>query len=410
MKSIRMPALVMTMGLVFPSLLMAKENVFIMGPRAMAMGGAYVGVAEDDNARYWNPGAVAVLPTWYTEGRADVMITKDTSDLAEKSEELTEIMDDIDDEDKRTDALGDLESEFLTPLSNSVIGANVGPTGGLSIPRVGPIAVGVGGFLDGEATLYLERNQTINLGMPSLEVLDDYIIYDIRLDKVYMLTTGYNIKELIPAGKHGNRNLSVGVNFKQLERWRYSDRDDKQTILDLKNNGIPYSDMDSLPNATAIGFDVGLHSSVTDWLNAGFVFQDIGMDLSYTKPLDQDGNPIIQADESIPTNIRLGAAMKPLAFFDKESKYFDFTITADLDNIDGGVREDSDFTDKTHIGMEGEFSIWNDFLSIALRTGANQGFTTYGAKLKGLWAFEVDYTFYGDELADYQMISVGINF
>lgn len=416
--------------ILLPISIFSADNIFYRGVRPMSMGGAFTAVGDDYNSRNWNPASLATQNSWDLTIELVPKITKDVGDeLMNFSQGKGLIQDTIDimDEFQNTTNSGGINmtdpvtQKMLTQvdkISSKIIEGGNEFYAGFSI-RPWKIAFGVS-QTSTLRTYIVKSAMTQSLFFPqAFSWIDNKVIYTASVDIVPTVSKAFTIKEIIPVpkflsdGDMTDRDLNWGMNIKYLMRAKYSDEDNPLSFTDLGNeqalkekSGIP-KDMNDLPIGEGIGLDVGTIIKLNDYLNMGLNVQDIGVtDIVYDKD-----KSFKTTDEEFPTNLRIGAAFKPLKFMGyKKTKAMDMTLSADLDNVNGTARDNTDFMDKTHVGLETKFSLWRDFIGLGFRVGANQGFPTYGVTLNGLWIFSVQASMYGTDFADYYTLSGGLVF
>jgi hypothetical protein len=121
----------------------------------------------------------------------------------------------------------------------------------------------------------------------------------------------------------------------------------------------------------------------------------------------------ITVNRHFPRNFITAVAAKPFELLGAENPLLDVTVAASLDNPNGDDRlgefELDTFTDHLHLGAEAIF--WpKGWLSLGVRIGDNQGFATYGARLRLLKFLNLDVARYGNLEADWWVSSLEISF
>ncbi|MBI4652198.1 hypothetical protein HY745_13185 [Candidatus Desantisbacteria bacterium] len=426
----RLSNIILIAIILFPIIIFAADNVFYRGVRPMAMGGAFTAVGDDYNSRNWNPASLATQNSWDLTIELVPKITKDVGDelmnFAQGKGLIQDTIDVMDEFQKTTNSGGinmtdPVTQKMLTQvdkISSKIIEGGNEFYAGFSI-RPWKIAFGVSQSST-LRTYIVKSAMNQSLFFPqAFSWIDNKVIYTASVDVVPTISKAFTIKEIIPVpkflseGDMTDRDLNWGVNLKYLLRAKYSDEKDPLAFTDLGNeaalkqkSGIP-KDMNDLPIGKGIGADIGTIIKLNDYLNMGLNVQDIGV----TKIEYDKDKTYTTIDEEFPTNLRIGAAFKPLKFMGyKNTKAMDMTLAADLDNLNGSARDNTDFADKTHLGFETKFSLWRDFLGLGLRVGENQGFPTYGVTLNGLWFFSLQASMYGTDFADYYTLSGGLVF
>lgn len=398
-------------GFIFVLSASATENIFYRGMRPMSMGGAFVAVADDENGRNWNPAGMMYLPgmnlsmQFYGRGTEDTInMTTDSIDLADEIQKP---------ENKGNElALPATQTLIDNFASGSKIGLRLGLGMDFVLPKVRKkkMTFGLGIYGDAKTSLWI-KEQGLPIGFP-LQLVNDEVLYEVSMDVVPSFSGAYRIGSIVPTFvKGGKRDLSVGWTVKYVNRIKASNEKNPYTMQELisqeRSDGQALDlakEIDLDTKGTSFGFDLGAITDLTDYMRLGVVVHDIGTSISY--------NTTSIANDEIPMNVRLGTAFYPLKYFypDSQRKFFDMMLSADVDNLNGDARENSDFTDKLHLGAEMKFSLFKNFLSVGLRGGSNQGYPTYGVTLHGLWIFQLDYTVYGDEFADYQNAAFSVVF
>ncbi|MBI5207141.1 MAG: hypothetical protein HY934_05045 [Candidatus Firestonebacteria bacterium] len=405
------------------------ENIFYRGMRPMSMGGAFVAVGDDYNARNWNPASLALVKSWDLTFEVTPRISDDIQkELIEASQGKGTIGDakdaiDASQNDKNPDANNASTKDLMKvidDISSKLVEGGSDIYTGFSIR---PWKFGMGVYINALTRAYIVKSamsQTKFFGAYS--IIDDKIAYNITADISPVVTQAFTIKELIPVpefisdGDNTDRDLNLGINMKYLYRGKFNNENDPLTILDIassasNNKKLVPTSTDEIPIGTGIGMDLGTIIKVNDYLNLGLNIQDIGVTKITYKTKTKGNTTYDTNDEDFPTNLRIGTALKPLKLMGmKDSKAMDMTLAFDLDNLNGGARDNTDFADKTHIGLETKFTLWRDFLGLGFRVGENQGFPTYGLTVNGLWFFSAQYIMYGTDVTDYHTASVGVVF
>ncbi|MDD5773532.1 MAG: hypothetical protein PHX78_08735 [bacterium] len=391
----------------------ATENLFYRGMRPMSMGGAFTAIADDEYGRNWNPAGMMFLPGMnlsfqlYGRGTQDTInMVTDSIDLAKeiqkpanKGKELT---------------LPETQT-LLNNFAGNKIGLRIGADLDMVLPKIRKkkMTFGFGAYADAKSNLWI-REQGLPIGFP-LGLVNDQVLYEITADIVPSFSGAYRFENVVPTfDKGGKRDLSVGLTVKYVNRIKASNEKNPYTFQELFNGyrgndstqTIDFAkDIDLDTRGSSIGFDIGALTSLTDYLRLGMTIHDIGgTNISY--------NTTSITNDKIPMNVRIGTALYPLKYLrpDSQNKFFNVILSADLDNLNGDSGRSSSLSDKLHLGAEMQFSLFKNFLFVQLRGGSNQGFPTYGVTLHGLWIFQLDYTVYGDEFADYQNAAFSIVF
>lgn len=397
-------------GFIFVLSASATENIFYRGMRPMSMGGAFVAVADDENGRNWNPAGMMYLPGMNLSMQLYGRGTEDTINMATDSIDLAKTIQNTPSEQVLT--LNETQKLIDNFASGTKIGLRLG--GDMDfVPwktQKKKMVFGLGIYGDAKTSLWI-KEQGLPIGFP-LQLVNDEVLYEVSVDIAPSFSGAYRISSIIPTFvRGGKRDLSIGLTVKYVNRIKASNEKNPYTMQELisqeRSDGQALDlakEIDMNTKGTSFGFDVGAITDLTDYMRFGVVVHDIGTSISY--------NTASITNDEIPMNVRLGTAFYPLKYFypDSQRKFFDMVLSADLDNLNGDARENSDFADKLHLGAEMKFSLFKNFLFVSLRGGTNQGYPTYGVTLHGLWFFQLDYTVYGDEFADYQNAAFSVVF
>ncbi|MFH1287119.1 MAG: hypothetical protein ABII25_00280 [bacterium] len=411
-KSRRLFFLTILIGFVFVFSTYAAESIFYKGLRPMGMGGAFVAVADDENGRNWNPAGMMFLPGMNLSLQFYGRGTEDTINMVTDSIDLAETIQDTPSD--QVLSLSETQTLIDNFASGSKIGIRLGAGMDLVLPKVRKkkMTFGLGVYGDAKTSLWI-KEQGLPIGFP-LQLVNDQVLYEVSADIVPSFSGAYKIDSIIPTFAKGDkRDLSVGWTVKYINRIKASNEANPYTMQELINGyrGADTSDVIDFneeinldTRGTSLGFDLGAITDLTDYMRLGMTIRDIGTNISY----DTAGI----TNDDIPMNVRIGTAFYPLKYFypDSQRKFFNVILSADLDNLNGDARENSDFADKLHLGAEMKFSLFKNFLFVGLRGGSNQGYPTYGVTLHGLWFFQLDYAVYGDEFADYQNAAFSVIF
>ncbi|MEW6087961.1 MAG: hypothetical protein AB1498_06605 [bacterium] len=400
------------------SALGAEDNIFYRGLRPMGMGGAFISVADDENTRNWNPAGMMYLPgmnlSFQIQGRASDDVVSSVSDISNMIDAYDEINNDTTDfwSNPKTN---DFYEKYIKGWMDKKIVFNIDGGFDLVLPKARKkvMTFGLGFYAKTKTNIWLNQTGLSAMGFP-FSLIDDQMLYNINLDFVPSFSGAYKFSSVVPTFvSGGKRDLSVGLTFKYIMRYKISNEsspynvkeliDGKRadgTVIDLAKDAKNLVDHPG----SGVGFDIGAITELTDYMRVGMVLQDVGTKITYD-------SAAIPADD-IPMNVRIGTTFYPFKYLypDSQRKNFDVIISADLDNLTGDARENSDLMDKVHLGAEMKFSLFKNFLSLGLRGGTNQGFPTYGVTLHGLWILQLDYTAYGDEFADYHNAAFSIIF
>jgi hypothetical protein len=217
---------------------------------------------------------------------------------------------------------------------------------------------------------------------------------DAYASAVVDIPLAYKIKSL--AALHIPGELSVGVNFKYINRIKFSqtimiDSDDIKSLL----NGASFEDAISAKvgasYGSGFGLDFGALYSFNPRLSFGLQISDVFTNIDYDKgySLNKDKYP----DEDfthkayIAPQVNIGAAYIPgnILGWDTKNRLL---FAADIKDLFGAY--ETSFKNKLHIGAEFRYGI------IALRAGLNKIRPSVGMGLE-FGGFQMSYAYYGEE-------------
>lgn len=379
--------------------------------KGWGMGGAMFGVGGDLSSIYYNPAGIALC-----DGGFELLgITAGaTFDAVEEMLDYKEFLDVIrkiqGSEDPISDPALSEERRWISDrigrVSEEFIGLRV-PTGMRLVAPVGlgahRLALGgaIYGFLGGE--WWMER-RGLPWDDPIKDMLDDGVIYSALGDVAIIGALGGAI------GIAKGIKLAFGSSYKLIRRWSLSDIDDPFTVENILNPKGPDGVEGTDDDFSRRYFDPkDPLSKVQEWTGFGI---DLGALLSLFKGSVQTGITMRDLfssmrsgslEERIDPNIAFGASIYPI-----RTKYLTLLLAASLDDITGSARG-GDLLDKIHLGTEISMHTKGKLLSLSIRLGDNQGFLTYGFGLR-LAVLSLGYARYGDDMADWHLISASIGF
>ncbi|OGS24065.1 MAG: hypothetical protein A2314_01490 [Elusimicrobia bacterium RIFOXYB2_FULL_50_12] len=353
----------------------AEPPVFIRGVRPLAMGGAFVGLADDQNAIFYNPAGITQRRSGQlTIFELPINIGDDIFsfyNFYDKNRDNLENFDSLPHADKVS-----LLDEINTSITKYQPRIRLGfpNTGFLSGP--GFLSWGIGIF--SQADLSFKMNKSLII--PNISFLGN-------VDGIGTVPLAHRFDSLpfIP-GK-----MSVGTTLKYIARARIAEYN--KSILEFENFD-PLLQM-----GMGMGLDFGAMYQPFDTLNIGLQVTDFG------------GTPIVfQRVESSKTNEareastgviypqwNVGTAYIPSKIYYWPGRSINtlnrLTLAADLRDIlntDEKLLDDT-FWKKLHFGAEFRWSL------LALRGGFNSGYPTFGAGIN-LFLLQLEYAFWGDEL------------
>lgn len=310
--------------------------------RANSMGGAFVAVADDEEAIFMNPAGLAgVKGVTFTYAAADVELSTDT--LLAGLQGAT--------------ALSNPSGNTLNAFMGKDIYSSVQFAPSLIMPNFGVSLISNGQFQLVEQNV---ANPNINLG--------------------YQITNGVQAAmgfSVLPKRLRSKSDLRVGVAVKML--WRQGGYHDLDFLEMLSLTQDPVDQLHAMngPYSLGVGVDVGTQYQYTVsknlTLGAALVMTNVG-DTSFANP----------ADQPIKSNMTAGLA----------ATYKLRKIKAILDFDYQHILQDMDFGSKTHVGLELQVPFIN------LDCGLDQMNLTYGASFD-IWILRISAASYAQELASY---------
>jgi|GEM_PF-4295700 len=323
------------------------ERIFVEGIRPMAMGGAFVAVADDENALYYNPAGLGQIRYWRFSfpqylAATDTRSFDNLTYLLGKQSEITNMLN------------GDISPELAARLSNTRLHLAsemwnfryIQPGFGLSVSPFTDALVETGALVLPETS------------------------WNVRAGFKENLSWGFGL-DIPNAGR-----LSFGMAFKAMQQMKSVA--ENKNIMEIKN----------LDAATQWGggFDLGTLYQATSELSFGVVAADL-----YTRIMDEVQVP----------NLKMGFAYRPdwLNFEDLS------TILA-VDAVELNWQGDNEFKNtpnnaavinlsKLRVGLEFILS-----KILALRGGFHQGYPTAGISLVTGF-ISVEWAYFGRELGTY---------
>ncbi|HIE26773.1 TPA: hypothetical protein EYP66_05765 [Candidatus Poribacteria bacterium] len=403
----------------------AQEPLFLFrGARPMGIGNAFEAVADDINALHYNPAGIA--QTDETSFELLAIRPRVTIDLVEEVSTITDFFNDTikpltESDDPLTDATLKKEREDLVVRFDDILSKRLGlmvdlPSIGLVVPfHVSEYKAAVGSMF---YTQNLNSIRVLRQGLPwkdaVKELLDDAVVYRVAFQWAFTLAGAVEI----PLNQAPLLDKAyVGASFRYINRQIFTDADDpfriedvlnpdsfKEKYFDIEDDDFAQFASDNFKSQTGYTIDIGTILSPIEGVDVGLSLRNLINSLS-----------IEEADESrgFPRNITLAVATKPFKLLNMENSMLDLTLVAawnDPNGDDGlGEFKNDSFTDNIHLGAE-LVLLPKGWISVALRTGNNQGFLTFGVSLKLLKILDLNVLRYGDLEADWYVASLGIVF
>lgn len=330
------------------------DRMFVQEIRPLGMGGAFVAVADDENAMYYNPAGLARINFWRLTF-PEMLIGTDTVSF----DNLTYLLGNT---DKIQNIMsGDIDAELARRLSQTRIHLltegsfkYIQPGFGLSVHLFTQPEVETGSLLLPEAS------------------------WKIRAGLKENLTVAYGWT--IP----GFGYLAVGGAFKAIQQG--VSRAENVNIMDLNSPDVNVE--------LGGGFDLGLFYKATDELSVGVACADL-----YSRIMEEVQTP----------NLKVGMAYRP-----KWLNFEDLSTTLAFDLVELNWQGDNEFKNNPTNAAQLNFSKIRTGLEfilsglIALRGGLSQGYPAAGISLITNF-ITLDWAYFGRELGTYPGQSVEWN-
>jgi hypothetical protein len=363
------------------SLYASETPVFIRGIRPLGMGGAFVAVADDQNAVFYNPAGLT-----QREGSQFTMFELPMN-ISEDVLKFYSFYNDNKDKLKNFDQLSDNDKIDLLNQINDKI-TTYKPNLRLGLPNTSYLSGH--GFLSWGFGIYNQEDIGFqfnrSLIVPSVSVWGN-------ADAVAALPLAHRFDKLpyIPG------MFSIGTTVKYIERGRISELN--KSVLELENFSP------DLQLGHGLGFDLGALYQPTERWNIGLQVSDIGgTNLAFAEVTsDKAGMETKPAFTSmIAPQTNIGLAYIPSRIYYWPGKYIgtqDRLILAcdvrDITNSDTSLL-DATFFPKLHMGAELRWG------PLSLRGGYSSGYPAFGAGFRIPYlGLKIDYAYWGDETGLY---------
>lgn len=409
-----------------------EEPLFLFrGARPLGLGDAYEAIADDIYALHYNPAGLAQLDERIFQFL--VIRGRLTDDLFDEASTFREFMDDTinpltKSDHPLTDAELSAERKALVERVENILGKRLGldlglPSFGLAEPFT------IGGYKASLAlSLYTQSVANVRIveqGLPWADkvigMLDNPVIYQVELQGT--LATALAVQ--IPINSPWLKTANVGAGLRFIRRGIFTDDEEPFVIADVldpdefkknyfnleEDNFIEYA-LDNLnTKMRGYSFDVGTLLTPLDGLRVGLVWRNLASNIKVERT--NSAGETIKVNRHFPRNFTVAVAAKPFELLGAKNPLLDVTVAASWDNPNGDDRlgefELDTFTDHIHLGAEAIF--WpKGWLSLGVRIGDNQGFATYGARLRLLKFLNLDVARYGNLEADWWVSSLEISF
>lgn len=330
-----------------------EPRSMILSPRVAGMGGAFVAVADDENALYYNPaGLKHVQKSSFTFFDPIVKLGKDYSKL----------QDAIDDIDKATTdaAKADAANKYIplnVPAGLSLSPYYLSPTFSVALFGAGNV-----------------RAEIVDKTEPKVRA-DGYV----------------DVTGIVAYPYAFNEKLTLGASLSITNRGRYACKPTSQGcknasgaveigVTGLKP-GENIQDKIEQSKATGIGFDLGALYTLNEKVTLGAAIYNL-----FSTKFNYDA-----FSNNIPGTVTLGMKYDPSSMMASMDFLKDTKVAVDIDRFFSG----GSLWKKLHIGVESKVS---DMLD--LRLGLNAGWPTFGLGFK-MGFFNLDYAYFQEERGGY---------
>lgn len=410
-----------------------QEPLFLFrGARPLGLANAYEAIADDISAIQYNPAGLAqvdetIFQLLIIRGRA-------TEDFIAEAKTIDQfISDTIEPLVNSADPLTDTDPQIVAARQRLVDRAEqiLVETHGLdlALPSIGlikPLTIA-----DHKAAVAISfynhifaNARIVETGLawadPVMQMLDNPILY--RVTAQSALATALSVE--IPVGQSYLKAANLGVGVRLIRRGTFTDVNNPFAIEDIldtdqfKQNYFDLQDDDSfaalvrknIDLKTGYSADLGTLFFPVDGLRVGLALRNVLSNINVEYSV---GENLITEDRRFPPNLVVSVAAQPLTLLAKPSELLDLTVAASLDKPNGDDRlgdlKLNSYRDSIHLGAEIILTP-KRWLSLAVRTGNNQGFLTFGTTLR-LFRF-IDFNFgrYGNLEADWWFASTEISF
>jgi len=381
------------------------------GVRPMGMGNAFVAIADDGDAFYYNPAGLTAV----RKIRIDLQPVKfiPTQDLYDEFKDLDQLMDDVEAIRESAEPLEDptLEDERrrvtrkMKRLMRGNLGLDMASPVRVIVPlHIGDYGVAIGGIAHAWSDSRVHvRRRGLNWSDFVKDTLDDEVIYNIMAEASYGVAAAIEVPVApLPL------ELSFGLAARRIHRWQMSDEDDPLGMEDLLNpygkDGIegtaddfkeryfdPEDPLASVSEVKGYNVDAGTIASFGDTINLAVALQNV---VGKVK------------DEKFPRDLQVSAAVNLAKVPSPDIPMLDIILAAGLDNLNETWERD-EIVDTARLGLE---LVWKlPLMALSGRIGSNHGHMTLGAGIQ-LMFLDFDYAFYGDQDANWHAFSLNLAF
>lgn len=354
-----------------------EKPVFIRGVRPLGMGGAFVGVADDQNAIFYNPAGITQRQGGlYTLFDIQASVSEDTM-------KFYEFYKDNEDKLKDFDKLSTQDQiDLINDINNKVISYK--PVVRASFPNMSYINNRFGAGLFGQAEAGFQFNRSLII--PSISFWGN-------VDVIGAVPFAFKFMSLpyLPG------SISLGATAKLIKRARFEE---------LNKSVLEFDEFDpQLQWGAGVGADVGVLYQPTSRWNIGVQVTDVNETTIHFEEITatKSGQVTKESfDGKIPSELNAGVAFIPAKIYYWPGKYistndrllFLFDVR-DMMNPNEPLLE-ATFWKKVHMGAEYRWG------PLSIRGGFNSGYMSFGAGARVPYVgAKVEYAYWADELGRY---------
>ena len=410
-----------------------QEPLFLFrGARPLGLANAYEAIADDMSAIHYNPAGLAqvdeaIFQFLIIRGRAteDFIAQANTIDqfISDTIEPLVNSVDPLTDTDPHL-----VEArERLVDRAEQILLETHGVD--LALPSIGlikPLTIA-----DHKAAVaisfynhFVANTRIVETGLswtdPVMQMLDNPILY--RVTAQSALATVLSVE--IPVGLPYLKAANVGWGFRLIRRGTFTNVNNPFAIQDIldtdqfKQNYLDLQDDDSFGELvrknidlkTGYSADLGTLFFPVDGLRVALAWRNALSNINVEYNVAEN---LITEDRRFPSNLVVSVAAQPLTLLAKTSELIDLTLAASFDKPNGDDRlgdlKLNSYRDSIHLGAEIILTP-KRWLSLAVRTGNNQGFLTFGTTLRLFRFLYFNCGRYGNLEADWWFASTEISF
>lgn len=343
----------------------AEYPFYYKSPRSMGMGGVGIAVGGQFDSVFQNPAGLAYMPAdnW------EVNLLRLNAGYGENTKTFVE---DIDDAfnvgDLNMD--GQTDDDELTAV-NDVLNKYMGQNLHMELSDLTSMARGGDAISWGFGALGSFR---LDLTPHSGAGGEGFLEMSSVVDYGAILGMAFN----------GRDNIKLGFSLKFINREGVDHNFSLREVVEHEDDLEDYFTDELLRESSAFAIDAGII----------YEFSGVRLNPAVGVSLLNIGDLDFADAGSVPMTLNVGVSART-----KVPVVGDIVMGLDVVDITGEFDEDSDFGKRMRLGAEASV-INNTFLTLAMRAGLYQGYTTFGLDLR-LTALELSYNTYAEEVGTY---------